>query len=271
MARGWEEIRGSLYEIIFEADTKAGRLFDLLLLWAIVVSVTVVILDSVEGINRDYGGLLWGLEWFFTTVFTVEYLLRLVTVGRPLAYAVSFFGVVDLLSILPSYLGLVLGGTHFLAVIRILRILRVFRVLKLARYIGAAETLSLAMKNSREKIIVFLEAVITLVIIVGSVMYLVEGPENGFTSIPRSIYWTIVTITTVGYGDIAPRTLVGQALASLLMITGYAIIAVPTGIITSEVDKAREKALWNTQVCQNCLLDRHDDDALYCKRCGARL
>jgi voltage-gated potassium channel len=259
-----------LHEIIFEADTAAGKAFDIALLIFIVLSVIVVLLDSVPTINRQYGVQLYYSEWFFTIVFTIEYILRIISTRQPSKYIFSFYGIIDLLAILPTYLSIIITGSHFLLVIRILRLLRVFRVLKLVRFVGASKTLTTALKRSKHKIIVFLEVVLALVVIMGSIMYLIEGPENGFTSIPRSIYWAIVTLTTVGYGDITPHTIPGQVLASVIMIIGYAIIAVPTGIITSEVSRASTTNI-NTQVCNNCNADNHDDDAKYCKYCGEKL
>ncbi len=266
--------RNRLYEIIFEADTKAGKAFDIALLIAVVLSVLVVVFDSVASYNLKYGNLFYWIEWFLTLLFTVEFFARIYVVNKPFKYIFSFYGIVDFLSILPTYLSLFLTGSHYLAVIRVFRILRIFRVLKLARYVKASNSLKHALINSRARIIVFFEVIVTIVILIGSIMYLVEGPENGFDNIPRSIYWAVVTITTVGYGDIAPQTVLGQALASLLMLTGYAIIAVPTGIITSEIvtaPKKRRKTPVNTQVCQNCHYDKHDDDAKYCKMCGYKL
>jgi len=261
-------IRSRLHEIIFEADTPLGKLFDITLLILIVLSVIVVLLDSVAGIHSRYGDLLLIAEWLFTILFTAEYLLRIITSTKPSNYIFSFYGIIDLLAILPTYLSLVLVGSQYLLVIRMLRLLRVFRVFKLTRYVGASKVLAVALRNSRHKIVVFLEVVLTLVVVMGSIMYMVEGPEHGFNSIPHSIYWAIVTLTTVGYGDIAPQTFFGQAIASMVMIIGYAIIAVPTGIISVEMAKATQS---NTRVCQNCNCDDHDDDAKYCKNCGIEL
>lgn len=261
-------LRIRLHEVIFEADTPAGKAFDVTLLIMIVLSVIAVLLDSVKPIHNRFGDLLLVAEWLFTILFTIEYFLRIYTTNRPSKYIFSFYGIIDLLAIIPTYLSLMFSGTQFLLVIRMLRLLRVFRVLKLARYIGASKTLGVALRNSRHKIVVFLEVVLTMVVISGSLMYLIEGEENGFTSIPRSIYWAIVTITTVGYGDIAPQTVIGQTLASIIMIIGYAIIAVPTGIISVEMSKVAET---NTQECQLCHCNDHDDNALYCKKCGEPL
>jgi voltage-gated potassium channel len=259
-----------LHEIIFEADTAGGKLFDVLLIVSIVVSVVLVMLDSVAEINAAHGALLYAGEWFFTLLFTVEYLLRLYSIGRPLAYATSFFGLVDLMAILPTYLSILLPGTQFLLVIRILRVLRIFRVLKLVPYVGEGRMLIQALRASRRKIIVFLFTVLTLVIVFGSLMYLIEDAVNGFTSIPRCIYWAVVTLTTVGYGDISPQTSLGQLVAAFIMIIGYGIIAVPTGIVTVELSHAFSKKL-STQACPQCSAEGHDSDARNCKYCGARL
>ncbi len=261
-------LRHRLHEIIFEADTPAGKLFDVVLICSILISVIVVMLDSVAALELRYGRFFLTLEWFFTLLFTIEYVLRLSCIGRPLKYAASFYGIVDLLSILPSYLSLLVSGGKYLLVIRILRLLRVFRVLKLVQYVGESRYLQQALWASRRKIVVFLLSVFLLMVIFGSVMYIVEGPEYGFTSIPRSIYWAIVTMTTVGYGDISPQTNVGQAIASLMMILGYGIIAIPTGIVTSEL--AFTKAM-TTQVCPECGREGHDINAKHCKYCGAEL
>lgn len=267
------KLRQKIYEIIFEADTPTGKAFDVVLLIAIVLSVITVSLDSVESLSKEYRLYFTTLEWLFTILFSIEYFFRIYSVRKPLKYIFSFFGIIDFLAVIPTYLSLVFVGSHYLIVIRTLRLLRIFRVLKLVRYVGEAQNLKIALKRSKAKIIVFVEVVITLVVIIGAIMYMIEGPQNGFTSIPKSIYWAIVTITTVGYGDIAPQTVLGQSLASLLMITGYAIIAVPTGIITAETirNSSQEKIRYNTQVCQNCHYDQHDDDAKFCKMCGEKL
>ncbi len=260
--------RNSLHEMIFEADTPAGKLFDVALILSIIASVIVVMLDSIISLNIQYGQLFLALEWFFTILFTVEYVLRLSCIGRPTRYARSFYGIVDLLSILPSYLSLLLPAGKYLLVIRILRLLRVFRVLKLVQYVGESNYLQRALWASRRKIAVFLLSVFLLMIIFGSVMYIVEGAENGFTSIPRSIYWAVVTMTTVGYGDISPQTGLGQAIASLIMILGYGIIAIPTGIVTAELTY---KQNITTQACPECSAEGHDLNAKHCKFCGADL
>jgi voltage-gated potassium channel len=262
--------RHKLREVIFEADTKAGKAFDLALLVLILISIASVLLESIAGVRATYGSLLRGVEWGITGLFTLEYLLRLICVGRPLRYAVSFFGLVDLTAILPTYLSLFIGGAQTLIVIRALRLLRVFRILKLAQFVGEASLLARALKASRRKILVFLGAVSTLVLIIGALMYLIEGEGNGFTSIPQSIYWAVVTLTTVGYGDVAPHTVLGKFLASLVMIIGYAIIAVPTGIVTVELGRAGRKAV-STQACPQCGAEGHDPDAVHCKYCGAKL
>lgn len=262
--------RARLHEIIFEADTSAGKLFDVLLILSIAISVVLVMLDSVGSISGSYGNLLYIGEWFFTILFTFEYGLRLYSVGRPAAYATSFFGIVDLLAILPTYLSFLFPGTQYFLVIRILRVLRIFRVLKLVKYLGEARQLSRALRASRRKITVFLFSVLTLVVLFGSLMYMIEDQTNGFTSIPRSIYWTIVTLTTVGYGDISPQTGIGQAIAAVIMIIGYGIIAVPTGIVTAELAQVHKKKV-STQACPECSAEGHDDDAIYCKYCGSRI
>ncbi len=264
-----KNIKKQLHDIIFEADTKAGKLFDVILLITIVISVIVVMLNSVLSFHDKYGDLFLTFEWIITIIFTIEYCLRIYAVKKPLKYIFSFYGIIDALSILPTYISLFVAGTHFLIVIRMLRLMRVFRVLKLVRYVNASNTLLIAFINSRRKIVVFLEVVLIIVVITGSVMYLVEGQESGFTSIPTSIYWSIVTITTVGYGDIAPQTVLGQTIASMLMIVGFAIIAIPTSIIGSELVKMKPHK--NTQVCSNCQFAMHDDDASYCKICSEKL
>lgn len=263
-----QRLRYRLHEIIFEADTPAGKLFDIVLILSIIASVVVVMLDSVAAFDARYGRLFFFLEWIFTLLFTIEYLLRLSCIGRPAKYAKSFYGIVDLLSILPSYVSLFLPSGKYLLVIRILRLLRVFRILKLVQYVGESNYLQRALWASRRKITVFLLSVFLLMVIFGSVMYIVEGAENGFTSIPRSIYWAIVTMTTVGYGDISPQTGLGQAIASFVMILGYGIIAIPTGIVTAELAYQQNVS---TQACPECSAEGHDVDATHCKFCGAEL
>lgn len=263
---GW---RLRLYEIVFEAETKAGRAFDLILIWLIFISVLIVMLESVKEIREEYGSALLFIEWIFTLLFSFEYLLRLVSVRRPIRYILSFYGIVDLLAILPTYISFFVPGTHYLLTIRILRLLRIFRILKLAEYITEARVITSALKASRRKISVFLLAVLSMVTVIGSLIYVIEGEENGFTSIPTSIYWAIVTLTTVGYGDLSPKTALGKSLASIVMILGYAIIAVPTGIVTAELTRS-SKAV-STQVCPDCHAQDHDSDAVFCKHCGTHL
>ena len=258
-----------LYEIIFEADTPAGKLFDVSLLIVILISVTLVMLESVPSIRSNYSQILHILEWIITGIFSIEYALRIIIVRRPFRYIFSFYGIIDFLSVIPTYIGLFIVGSHHLVVIRILRLLRIFRILKLTRYTQAGRTLAKALWASREKISVFIFFVIILVVVIGTIMYIIEGEEHGFTSIPRSIYWAIVTLTTVGYGDISPETPFGQFMASIVMIMGYAIIAVPTGIVTAEIMNPTKRE--NTQVCPNCLHEKHDDDAVYCKKCGSKI
>jgi voltage-gated potassium channel len=263
-------IRQRLYRVIFEHDTKAGRIFDIALIIAILLSVIAVMLDSVASISQRYGTILKAIEWFFTVLFTIEYVLRLYSASSPARYARSFFGIVDILAIVPTYASLFFPHGRFLLTIRVLRVLRVFRVLKLVHFLGEASVLGKAMRASRHKIGVFLLTVLSVVVIVGSLMYVIEGSDAGFTSIPTSIYWAIVTLTTVGYGDIAPQTALGQGLAAMLMITGYGIIAVPTGIVTVELGKAA-RAGRPRRTCPVCKRGGHAADAVYCKHCGAEL
>jgi voltage-gated potassium channel len=265
--RDWRDV---LFEVIFEADTTAGKWFDVGLIICIAASVAVVMLDSMEKVKLSHGGLLNTLEWSLTILFTIEYILRLICVDKALRYARSFFGIVDLLAILPAYLSILLPGSHSLIVIRLLRVLRVFRVLKLGACVGEADVLMRGLMASRRKIFVFLSTVLTLVTIIGSLMYMIEGQQGGFTSIPRSVYWAIVTLTTVGYGDISPTTGAGQFLASLVMILGYSIIAVPAGIVTVEMSRADNRETTN-QTCPGCMRQGHEKDALYCKFCGGKL
>ena len=261
--------RHRAYTVIFGHETRACRLFDVLLIVAILASVLVIMLESVASVRADYGGALRRAEWFFTVLFTVEYVTRLWCVGRPLTYAKSFLGLIDLLAVLPTYVSVLLPGGQVLTVVRILRVLRVFRILKLAHYVGEAGTLVRALRASQHKITVFVLTIVTITVIVGSLMYLIEEPGNGFTSIPRGVYWSVVTLTTVGFGDIIPQTPWGQALASVVMIMGYGIIAVPTGIVTAElVLSARSQA---GPECPGCGQWGHDADAQHCKSCGTSL
>jgi voltage-gated potassium channel len=263
-------LQWKVHEIIFEADTRSGKLFDILLIVSIVASVIAVMLDTVEIVRNKFGNLLYIVEWFFTILFSLEYILRLASVGKPLLYARSFFGIIDLLAVIPTYLSLLLPGSQYLLVIRSLRVLRIFRVFKLVKYLSEAKMLILALKASRRKIIIFMFTVLTLVIIFGSLMYLIESENESFSSIPRSIYWAIVTLTTVGYGDIAPQSPFGQTIAALIMILGYAIIAVPTGIVTVEYGRVAQKEV-STQACPQCSAEGHETDARYCRLCGAKL
>lgn len=263
--------RRKLHEIIFEADTPSGKLFDVVLIILIALSVLTVMLDSVKAYNAVFAREFYLAEWVFTIIFTVEYLLRLVCIERPLRYARSFFGVVDLLAILPTYLSLFFAGTHYLLVIRLLRVLRVFRVLKIVQYVGEADLLMTALRESRRKITIFLFTVFTLATIAGSLMYMIEGEASGYTSIPTSIYWAVVTLTTVGYGDISPVTPLGQALATVIMLMGYGIIAVPTGIVSVELARATERRHLAVQSCQSCGGEYHVQDARYCMHCGAKV
>lgn len=262
--------RQKLYVIIYGSDTPVGKAFDVALIVSILMSVAIVMLESVGSIRVRYGEALRIAEWTFTILFTIEYALRLIAIRHPKLYAKSFFGVVDLLAILPTYLSLVYAGAQFLLVIRLLRILRVFRVLKLVRYLEEASTLSEALKASRRKIIVFIFAVATSVTILGSLMYIVEGGQNGFDNIPLSVYWAVVTLTTVGYGDISPATPIGQFLATIIMLLGYGIIAVPTGIVTSELTRARdaEQAQLLLRACPDHPHLAHVEDARFCRVCG---
>ena len=263
--------RTALHTVIFGTETKAGRRFDLVLLYLIIASVIVVMVDSVNEFRLVYGPFLIVIEWFFTVIFALEYIARLLSVRRPLRYVFSFFGMVDLLALLPTFVAFLLPGAMSLTTIRILRVIRIFRILKLGAFLQEAGTLTNALFASRRKITVFLTAVLSLVVILGSMMYVIEGREAGFTSIPRSIYWAIVTLTTVGYGDIAPQTPLGQALAAFIMILGYSILAVPTGIVSSEMAKAEHKQQNYLRNCAKCDAPSNDRNALFCSRCGAEL
>jgi voltage-gated potassium channel len=264
------KLRAYLYRVIFEAETRAGKAFDIVLIASILFSVAIVMLDSVAAFRKAHSDLLTTLEWVFTILFTFEYLLRLVVIKRPGQYAFSFFGVVDVLAVLPTYVSLVLPGGHYLLAIRALRLLRIFRVLKLAKYLREANELLDALRASRRKIAVFMFTVLTIVVICGSFMYVIEGGENGFTSIPRSVYWAVVTLTTVGYGDISPHTEFGQTVAAIIMILGYGIIAIPTGIVTAELTNpgfARRSG----QACTSCGNTHHPANAHFCHACGDQI
>jgi len=265
---GW---RLRLYTIIFEADTRAGRLFDQWLIAIILASVTVVVLDSVHGINARLGTVFDILEWGFTLVFTVEYVARLLCVRHPLRYALSFYGVIDLLALLPTYLALLVPEVHALIDVRVLRLLRVFRVFKLTAYMSEYQSLGRALQASRRKIMVFLAAVLMIVLVMGTLMYVVEGPANGFTSMPIAVYWAVTTMTTVGFGDITPKTDLGRLIASVMMLLGWGTLAVPTGIVTAEMTGQRGRETVTTRTCHECLTEGHAPEANYCLHCGARL
>lgn len=271
------KLRSKIHEIIYEADTPLGKLFDLVLISTILLSVVVVMLETVEPIQAQYADYFRWIEWGITIFFTVEYVLRLVSVKKPLRYVFSFYGLIDLLATIPLYLSYLIAGSQLLMTLRALRLLRIFRILKLVKFIGEASRIARALRASREKILVFVLAVLIISVILGTVMYLVEGPESGFHSIPRSVYWTIVTLTTVGYGDIAPQTPLGQFIASVIMILGYGIIAVPTGIVSAEFVQTGNpifggrRVHTNTQACPVCSAEGHQDGAKFCDQCGARL
>ena len=267
-SKSWRE---KIHSIIYESSTPAGKAFDVTLLFLIVTSILVVMLDSVESLHNRYGGLFLKLEWTYTILFTIEYILRLICINRPLRFIFSFFGIIDILSIIPTYIGLIYAGAQTLLVVRALRLLRVFRIFKLRHYVNEMQFLIQAIRGSLRKISIFMMMVFTTVIVLGSVMYLVERGKNGFTSIPDSIYWAIVTITTVGYGDISPVTPLGKFVASVIMLMGYGIIAVPTGIITTEMALAARNKNHSEEACSNCGREGHEEDAVYCKYCGAKL
>ncbi len=262
--------RAQLQEIIFEADTPAGKIFDVILIISVLISVAAVMLESIASVEARYGEILRSVEWIITVLFSIEYVLRLYAVQKSLRYAVSFFGIVDFLAIIPTYIGLLIPGSHYFMTIRILRVLRIFRVFKLVAYIKETDQLIAALKASRRRILVFLLTVVTLVVMLGAFMYMIEGAKAGFTSIPRSVYWAIVTLTTVGYGDISPQTALGQSLAAVIMILGYSLIVVPTGFVTVAYS-AEAKRGKNRRVCQKCGCDDHDLDAGFCKLCGIEL
>ena len=259
------------YDIIFKSDTRSGQLFDIILLGCIVLSVLVVVLESEPSLKEEFHQWLIGAEWFFTIIFTIEYMARISVVPDRRKYIFSFFGIVDLLSILPTYLTFFIPGSQALLVIRSIRLLRIFRILKMSQFVGESQNLARALRASQYKITVFLFTVFTAVIITGTLMFLIEGPEHGFTSIPKSIYWAIVTMTTVGYGDITPQTVAGQMLASIIMILGYGIIAVPTGIVSAEIIQANKVGKVSSKVCPHCLKQGHEADAVYCKFCSRKL
>jgi voltage-gated potassium channel len=265
--KAWQK---TLYEIIFEADTFRGKAFDVVLLLAIVISITAVVLESVEWLNNEHGRMLRTIEWIFTVLFLVEYILRLACLEKSGKYSISFLGIVDFVAIIPTFLSLLLAGTQYFLVIRVIRLLRVFRIFKLGHHLREGDIILQALKASRRKITVFLGGVVTLVILIGTTMFMIETPQSGFTSIPRSIYWAIVTLTTVGYGDIAPQTVAGQILASLVMILGYSIIAVPTGIVTIEMGRVKQAPEVNL-VCPACSATGHTYDAVFCRICGNRI
>lgn len=264
-------MREKLYEIIFEADTKAGKAFDLSLIVLILFSITIVMLESLPNRSPIFYNRLNAMEWMVTIAFVAEYFVRIWVVRKPWRYVFSALGIIDLLAIIPSFVGLVLTGSHVMVVLRALRLLRIFRILKLTRYINEGSQLWKALVASRNKIGIFIFTVLILIVIVGTMMYMIEShQDSGFTSIPISIYWAVVTLTTVGYGDIAPVTALGQTLAGLVMILGYAIIAVPTGIVSAEMNKKTQSEI-TTQVCPHCLKEGHDKDATFCKYCGGKL
>ena len=262
-----ENRKRHLNRIIFGAETPIGKAFDVALLWIILLSVFAVMLESVEGIRADYGPILYFLEWLFTILFTLEYGLRIYCAPDRKAYIFSFFGMIDLLAVAPTYIDLFIGDAHYLMIVRVMRLLRVFRVLKLMRFLREAEVLKTALRSSRHKIIVFAGFVLSIVVIMGSLMFIIEGEENGFTSIPRSVYWAIVTLTTVGYGDMIPQTVLGQIISSFMMILGYGVIAVPTGIVSVELHHATQEHVMHRK-CPGCLTTGHDMDATFCKHCG---
>lgn len=263
--------QNKLHEIIFGADTRLGKLFDLVLFYVIIASILLVMLESVQELDAKFHLLFKILEWIITILFTIEYIARIITIKNPRRYVFSFYGIIDFLSTIPMYLSFFIVGTHSLVALRALRLLRVFRILKLTRYIGESTNFVIALKESRAKIAVFLSFVVIICIILGTVMYLVESPESGFTSIPISVYWAIVTLTTVGYGDISPATPLGQLIASAIMILGYGIIAIPTGIVSAQMAKNDQHTTNEIDSCPNCLFDNHSHNAKFCSKCGYNL
>jgi len=266
--KGWQS---KLHEVIFESNTIWGKVFDVVLLACILLSISVVMLDSVESLHLHYGYLFYVAEWCFTILFTVEYILRLLAVRRPIRYIFSFLGLIDLLAIVPMYLSILLVGAQSLLVLRVLRLLRIFRIFKLTHFLSEMSFLGTALKSSAKKISIFMLVVLALVVILGSIMYIIERKENGFESIPESVYWAIVTITTVGYGDISPVTPLGKFIASIIMLIGYGIIAVPTGIITTEMAITARARKHGTETCPGCGREGHDANAVFCKYCGEKL
>ena len=273
--KGW---KNKLHEIIYEADTPLGKWFDLVLILLILASVILIMLESVKEIDDKYHDLLLSLEWVVTIFFSIEYIARIISIKKPFKYIFSFYGIVDFISTIPLYLSYLFAGSQVLLAVRVFRMLRIFRILKLVKFIGEASQLTRALKASRAKIAVFIYVVLILSVIMGTIMYWIESEEAGFTSIPRSIYWTIVTLTTVGYGDIAPQTDIGQFIATIIMVLGYGIIAVPTGIVTVEFSKHGEPNIsgdtlvhLNTQACRSCATESHRDDATHCYNCGSKL
>ena len=267
-----KSFKQKVHEIIFEADTANGKLFDVILLAAILLSIIGVMLESVDEIDKKYHELIMAFEWGFTILFTIEYFFRIYAVNRPLKYIFSFMGIVDLLAIIPTYLIFIFPAVHWMSVIRAIRLIRIFRIFKLSRYLRGAHTMQIALRSSRPKIIVFLLSIMLLVIILGTLMYIIESSvrTNGFENIPNSIYWSIITLTTVGYGNIVPMTILGKIVASFIMILGYGIIAVPTGIVTAEFSRKRKEKV-NTQVCPDCTAEGHEMEAKFCNKCGAEL
>lgn len=265
-------LRERIHQIIFGADTPTGKVFDIVLLIFIIASILVVMMESVEELDQKYHRLFYALEWIFTVFFTIEYILRIYSTTKPWKYITSFYGIIDLLAIIPTYISLFFTGAQTLLVIRALRILRIFRIFKLGKSLREGNVILKSLHASRHKLSVFIVFILLVVLIIGSIMYLIESEQgSGFTSIPRSVYWAIVTLTTVGYGDIAPKTEIGQFLAAIVMILGYAVIAVPTGIVSSEILNASWKEEVGTRSCPHCAAEGHDDDAIYCKMCGEKL
>ena len=267
-----KSFKQKVHEIIFEADTVTGKLFDVILLAAILLSIIGVMLESVNEIDKKYHELIMAFEWGFTILFTIEYFFRIYAVNRSFKYIFSFMGIVDLLAIIPTYLIFIFPAVHWMSVIRAIRLIRIFRIFKLSRYLRGAHTMQIALRSSRPKIIVFLLSVMLSVIILGTLMYIIENSArtNGFENIPNSIYWSIITLTTVGYGNIVPMTILGKIVASFIMILGYGIIAVPTGIVTAEFSRKRKEKV-NTQVCPDCTAEGHEMEAKFCNKCGAEL